>query len=457
MKAEDEEKLKKLKQLKQSKTKDIQFQFIKSSEELFDESSRQDKYHDELLVALKDLGEALQVNVEPPDLDPLLKKLDSVEILKDQLKSLDQLSIKVASSLGKEVRIEGFRDLWEMIVRQNNKIDKANREKQDEFIAKSANLTTYLNKLTETVKQGQEPTDFKPMRIVVGGDGVPLKYLTQFPSSRGGGGSSSGGGDASAANQTSGVQKTQLVDAGGEAATITGGKLDVNASVDTTGLATSAIQTDKSQFTKLTDGTDTGLITASGEQNVLETNSVAIAASVSVLDDWDESDRAKVNPIAGQVGVQGGSGTTNALTQRVVLATDVALPTGTNLVGDVGIQPRTSGGLNTFMASGSDGSTALTNTAQAVKASAGQVFGYYAYNPNATAQFIHFYNTAAGSVTVGTTNPLFTLTIPALAGANLMNPLGILFTNAGFSVAATATAGGNGAPGVALDLVVWFA
>jgi len=36
-----------------------------------------------------------------------------------------------------------------------------------------------------------------------------------------------------------------------------------------TGYATSAAQTDKSQFTKLTDGTDTALITASGELNVL--------------------------------------------------------------------------------------------------------------------------------------------------------------------------------------------
>lgn len=49
-------------------------------------------------------------------------------------------------------------------------------------------------------------------------------------------------GGATATGQTDGSQKTQLVDAGGEAVTITGGKLDVNASVDTTGLATSAKQ-----------------------------------------------------------------------------------------------------------------------------------------------------------------------------------------------------------------------
>lgn len=51
-------------------------------------------------------------------------------------------------------------------------------------------------------------------------------------------------------------------------------------------------------------------------------NLAATAASLSVLDDWDETDRCKVNIIAGQVGVQGGSGAITALTQRTVIATD---------------------------------------------------------------------------------------------------------------------------------------
>lgn len=51
-------------------------------------------------------------------------------------------------------------------------------------------------------------------------------------------------GGATSDNQTNGSQKSQIVDAGGEAVTVTGGKLDVNASVDTTGLATSAKQDD---------------------------------------------------------------------------------------------------------------------------------------------------------------------------------------------------------------------
>ena len=47
---------------------------------------------------------------------------------------------------------------------------------------------------------------------------------------------------ATAVAQTDGTQKSQIVDAGGEAATVTGGKLDVNASIDTTGLALAANQ-----------------------------------------------------------------------------------------------------------------------------------------------------------------------------------------------------------------------
>jgi hypothetical protein len=71
--------------------------------------------------------------------------------------------------------------------------------------------------------------------------------------------------------------------------------------------------------------------------DAIAADSAAASASLAILDDWDESDRAKVNPIVGQAGVQGGSGAVSATTQRVVLATDVALPAGTNNIGDVDI------------------------------------------------------------------------------------------------------------------------
>lgn len=75
-----------------------------------------------------------------------------------------------------------------------------------------------------------------------------------------------------------------------------------------------------------------GAVGASTPRVTLASDDPAVA-SLAAIDDWDESDRAKVNPIAGQAGVQGGSGTVSALTQRVVLATDVALPAGTNAIG----------------------------------------------------------------------------------------------------------------------------
>ncbi len=75
----------------------------------------------------------------------------------------------------------------------------------------------------------------------------------------------------------------------------------------------------------------------SARQDTGNTSLANIEASASVLDDWDETDRAKVNLIVGQAGVQGASGTVSATTQRVVLATDVALPAGTNNIGDVDV------------------------------------------------------------------------------------------------------------------------
>jgi len=113
------------------------------------------------------------------------------------------------------------------------------------------------------------------------------------------------------------------------------------------------------------------------------------------------------------------------------------------------------GGLSTFMASGSDGSTILVATAQALKASAGQLYGYHMYNPEAAVTFVHFYNVASGSVTVGTTNPQMTIAIPNAGFADLSLPFGITFSTA-ITVAATTTAGGNGAPATGVSLVAWY-
>jgi hypothetical protein len=186
-----------------------------------------------------------------------------------------------------------------------------------------------------------------------------------------------------------------------------------------------------------------GAVGATVQRTTLASDDPAVTA-LQIMDDWDESDRCKVNPISGQAGVAAGAGAVGATVQRVTLASDDPA------VAELAVS------VSTMNASSSDGATALTSTVQAIKASAGKLRGYYIYNPNSAAVFVQFYNTASGSVTVGTTNPLFMLTIPALSAANLwLAPAGVNFGTA-ISWAATSTAGGNGAPSTALDAVAWY-
>lgn len=162
---------------------------------------------------------------------------------------------------------------------------------------------------------------------------------------------------------------------------------------------------------------------------------------------------------------QGGSAVASGNPLQVTLANTGANSTAVKVDGSAVTQPvsgnvtpvpATSGGLLVAMMSSADGSTALTNTAQAIKASAGQLFGYYIYNPNSSATYVLVYNTAAGSVTVGTTNPLMCFCIPPTSGANCSFEHGIAFSNAGWSAAAATTGGGNTAPSTALEAMFFY-
>lgn len=62
----------------------------------------------------------------------------------------------------------------------------------------------------------------------------------------------------------------------------------------------------------------------SAKQDTQITAEQAIQTAAEIMDDWDESDRAKVNPIVGQAGVAAGAGNVGATVQRVVIATDQA-------------------------------------------------------------------------------------------------------------------------------------
>jgi hypothetical protein len=78
------------------------------------------------------------------------------------------------------------------------------------------------------------------------------------------------------------------------------------------------------------DVTVTGSVTANAGTN-LNTSTLALeaggnlagaATSLAILDDWDETDRAKVNLIVGQAGIAAGAGNVAATVPRVTLAAD---------------------------------------------------------------------------------------------------------------------------------------
>jgi hypothetical protein len=92
----------------------------------------------------------------------------------------------------------------------------------------------------------------------------------------------------------------------------------------------------------------------------IDADTGGILTAVQIMDDWDESDRAKVNIIVGQAGIAGGTGVDGATVPRVTLATNVGLPAGTALLGRVkpeGDEYETVAASQTAQALGASGAT----------------------------------------------------------------------------------------------------
>lgn len=119
-------------------------------------------------------------------------------------------------------------------------------------------------------------------------------------------------------------------------------------------------------------------------------------------------------------------------------------PLGINASGAVWMTPTptTAGGLSIFR------SIDLDETEEDVKASAGQLYGYYFANLSAGVRHLKFYNATAASVTVGSTTPILTFPVAAGASGHVEYSHGIPFSTALSAAVTTGVADSDtGAPG----------
>lgn len=98
---------------------------------------------------------------------------------------------------------------------------------------------------------------------------------------------------------------------------------------------------------------------------------------------------------------------------------------------------------------------ALVATAVAVKASAGNLYGYHIYNPNTADIYVQFYNIAQGSTTVGTSTRSISLVVPAGGVLDGVFPMPVSFTTA-ITIAATTTLTGSSAPSTGLVTNIFY-
>ena len=125
----------------------------------------------------------------------------------------------------------------------------------------------------------------------------------------------------------------------------------------------------------------------------------------------------------------------------------LSIAAGSNLIGDVSLQPRTTGGLTM-----SKTTSAASTNATSVKASAGQVYSVQCFNVNAAVRYLKLYDKASAP-TVGTDTPVKTLAIPgdaAGAGFVISWPQGLAFAT-GIAFALTTEATDAGTTGVAAN------
>jgi hypothetical protein len=123
-------------------------------------------------------------------------------------------------------------------------------------------------------------------------------------------------------------------------------------------------------------------------------------------------DSAGIDPLAGsdftsRIGEVTSSPASNTLLARLKdLLTGIVLSTGSNVIGQVGLEARSSGGAVVYR------SIDVDENGVNVKGSAGQVYFLHVINTSAGNRYLKLYNKATAP-TVGTDTPAMTLMVPA--------------------------------------------
>lgn len=248
------------------------------------------------------------------------------------------------------------------------------------------------------------------------------------------------GGDGTFTKVTTGAGAVPIQDGGNSLTVDNGGTFAVQAAQSGTWTVqpgntanTTAWKVDGSAVTQPVSGTVsvTGVAT-SAKQDTAQTALDAIKTSVEILDNAISGTEMQVDVLTMPTVAVTQSGTWTVQPGNTANTTPwLTTPT-----------PATSGGLSIYR------SIDLDETEEEVKATAGQLFGWYLYNAAASARYLKFYNATAANVTVGTTTPVLTIPVAAGAAANVEFSNGIAF---GTAISAAVTTGladnDTGAPG----------
>ena len=94
-------------------------------------------------------------------------------------------------------------------------------------------------------------------------------------------------------------------------------------------------------------------------------------------------------------------------------------------------------------------------TASGVKSSAGNLYGYHVYNPNASACYLEFFNTS--SITLGSTTPVFAFGIAATTDAYIApGSMALSYFSSVIYIAAVTADGGSTTCSTGLSVNLWY-